>query len=135
MQGRGSKTEDQIVAVIDVTEQETLPELGSQVVEAMREVREAMYIICSFHNADFQELVDKHELTHAESSLVSIDLLLIDPPYNVRSGRVDASFHYDTFTLEDMPEAVGLSKRVIRSGAHCDLLFLRLGLVSGTRCR
>lgn len=54
----------QTMNLVEVTEQAALSELSSEVVDAMTKEREAMYRICSFHNVDFQELVDENELTH-----------------------------------------------------------------------
>lgn len=56
-------------------------------------MRKVICPVSSFHNVDFREFSDEHELTHAESLLYFADLLLSDPSYNVRSGCEDVDYH------------------------------------------
>lgn len=53
------KKENQAVETVDVTEPAGMPELGRKVVEAMREVSEAIYSVRSLKNVNFQELVEE----------------------------------------------------------------------------
>lgn len=71
--------EDQVTEVADMMELVASPELKAQVDGATGKVREAMYHLCSFQNVDFRKLVDKHTITHEESLLESVNLLLSDP--------------------------------------------------------
>lgn len=67
--------------------------------------------------------MEERELTHGQSLLDSVDLVLNDPPYTVRSGREDASSHYDVLTLESMADAVALYKRSMRPVAQSHLFY------------
>lgn len=90
-----------------------------------------MCSICSFHNAEFRELLDEQELTHRESlfssvhresMLAFVNLVLIDPPYNVRRSRHDDNSEYDLLKSEDIAEVVELCARKMRPKGH-DHLF------------
>lgn len=87
----------------------------------MRKVREKIQIISSFQNHDLQELVEEHELRHGVPVSNSADLLLSDPPYNVRSSLRGINFHYDVTTIESTAKAVGHGKRVVRLRADSHL--------------
>lgn len=54
------KAEDQIMEVIDVAKMAVVIEFGPLVVEAMNNVLEAKYFICSFYNVDLRKLADEH---------------------------------------------------------------------------
>lgn len=81
--------------MVDVTGPVASTELAPQVVKAMRKDRESMYAERLLHDVDFRDLVDEHELTHVESLLDCVDLLLSDWSYNFRSGRENVNFHSD----------------------------------------
>lgn len=93
-------------------------ELGHQVIESMRKVRKETYPECSFHNVDFQDLVDEQELTHEKPLLDSVDLVTRDLPYIVQSSCEDANPHYHVLALEGMEDAVALRKGLMSPGAH-----------------
>lgn len=76
------KNKDQVIKMAHITEPMASPELCPQVAEAMRRVRKAKYPICSMYNVDFRELEDEHKLTHGESLLKSVYLLLSSPLCN-----------------------------------------------------
>lgn len=59
-----------------------------------------MCLICSFQNADSRQLVDEHKLTHGEFLLHSVNMMLSDPPYNLRSCCDDTNSQYDVLNLE-----------------------------------
>lgn len=115
------KEEDQVLQEFDVMETAASSKLGLQVVEALREERDALYRIYSFHGVDFREIADEHEITHGESLLGFADLVLSDLPYSVRSVREDAISHYNVLASEDMADAVPLCKGVIRRETHSHL--------------
>lgn len=52
--------EDRVMELIDVTEPAVSSELGPQVIEMIRKIGEAMYLLFSFQNGCFRELADKH---------------------------------------------------------------------------
>lgn len=72
-----------VMEVVEAREPMALSELGPQMVEVVKKEREEMHRVCLFHSAGFRELMDEHEVTHWESSLVSLDLVLNALPYNV----------------------------------------------------
>lgn len=59
-----AKMEDEAMVVADVTVSTAPLELGPQVIEDMRKEREIVYSKRAFHDADFQDVVDKHERTN-----------------------------------------------------------------------
>lgn len=69
--------------VVHVMEPVESPELGAQVVQAMREVRYSMYLLYLLHKADFREFVNEHNITHGQYLLGFLNLMLSDPLYNV----------------------------------------------------
>lgn len=112
------KTEDEVAELVDVTETAEMTEVGPRVQEGMRTVPVVIFPACSVHNVDFCEVVDEHELTHRESSVASVDLVLSDPPYNVRRGRKDDNSVYDRLSPTDMGDVVDMCKRMMKPGAH-----------------
>lgn len=60
--------------------------------------------------------------------LISVDFILIDPPYSIRSGRKGDNAHYDFLNLEGMAGAVALCEQVLRLGVHDHLLCSALQL-------
>lgn len=54
--------------------------------------------------------MDKHELTHGEFLLYFVDLVLIDPPYNVWNGRENTSYQCDILTVESNVDDVAICK-------------------------
>lgn len=85
------KEQNKAMEVIEVKESTASSEIGLQLVEAMKKVREAMCSVRLLLNFDFPKLVNKHEPTHAKSVSGFVDSVLGDPPYNVRSGCADAN--------------------------------------------
>lgn len=77
------KEEDEVMEVVDLTEQQASPGLGFQLDEAMRNVWKAMHPVCLLQNADFRELVKEHEPRHGESLMDCVDLVLSKKPYYV----------------------------------------------------
>lgn len=77
-----------------------------------------MYSICSFHEVDIREVVDKHELTYGNYFSGSVHLLLRNLPYSVQSGREDVNPQYDFVTFESKANVFALYKPVIRLRAH-----------------
>lgn len=65
---------------------------------ATGKVQEAIYIVNSFRNNHFRELLDKNDLAHAKSCSGSKDLELRDPPHNFQRGDAETNFHYPVTT-------------------------------------
>lgn len=55
---------------------------------------------------------------HVEFLLESLDLLVIERPYNSQSGREDVNSHYYVLAFERMADADALDKQVLRSRSH-----------------
>lgn len=89
--------------------------------EAVSEAWKTTFHVCSFHNVDIWELVDEHELICGETWLDSVDLLLADSAYNIRSGRTDDNSHYNVLFLEGMADAAAFCKSLMRSSVRSDL--------------
>lgn len=127
------KEEYQEMEYVDVTSSVASSEPGPPVVGAMTKVREAVHFVCAFYNVNYRTPVDKHEPTHEESSLDSVDLLLSKPPCNVRCGRENLNSHYPVLTFAGMAHAVAFGKRVMRSWSHGHLFCLRYSSVNCTK--
>lgn len=112
------KEGDQVMEGADVTDPAALSEIILQVVKVTRNVREAIYAICSLHNVDLLELVDEKELTNGSYLSDSFDLLLNDQVCNVRSDREENSSHCGVLTLDGMGEVVALCKWITRPCTH-----------------
>lgn len=77
-----------------------------------------MYPVGYFHNVGFRERIDEPDLTSRDYFFDSVDLVLRDQPYNVRSGRKYIISRYGVLTLENMADEAALCKQVMRSGAQ-----------------
>lgn len=90
---KGAKLKEEILVIkaADVTKPAASPELGPQVVLAIKKVREAMYPICSLRDVALRRLIEEHKITHGEFLLGSVYFVLCNRPYNVRSVRKDTN--------------------------------------------
>lgn len=66
----------------------------------------------------FPELLDAHRLTAFEDLESSVQLILTDPPYNIRRERGDEHANYDSLTLKDMNTFAGIAGSILRPGGH-----------------
>lgn len=123
------KEEDPVIKVIDMMKPAASLELCPQVVEAVGEVRDRLYLKHSFHNVDLRELVDEQELAHRESLLEFGDLVLSNPLYNLHSGRENANYHYNVLHLESIADADALCKQIVTPQAHIHLFCSALQLL------
>lgn len=73
-----AKKEGQLLEIFKVTEPVAIPELGSRVVEAVMNMRQAKYPICWLQNVDFLELPEEHKTTHEKWSLDYVDLVMTE---------------------------------------------------------
>lgn len=121
------------MGLVEVTEKVALSELGPQLVKVTRRVCEAMHRVCSFYNDGFWKLVNKQRLTHGESLLDSVYILLSGPTYNIRIRPKDIIF-YDIVTLEGLVDALDLFEWVMRLGLTAICFVLLYSSVSDKRC-
>lgn len=74
-------SEDQVMEQINVMESKVSSELGPLAVEAIKNVREAMYPVCPFRNVGICVLVHESKLAHGKLLLDSMYLVFYDAPY------------------------------------------------------
>lgn len=58
------------------------------------------------------------ELAAGEDLNGNVDLVLADPPYNVRKNRDNEHADHDVFTLEDIKGIAGVLEEVTKPGGH-----------------
>lgn len=97
-------------------------------VMAMKNLRETLYTVCSFHDVYFLDLVDKHESRPGKVLLDSVCLILRDPSYNVLRDREDANYQYDVSNLDSLAGKAARCKRMMTPGAHVRLVCSALQL-------
>lgn len=61
-----------------------------------------------FQNVYFRKLPEEDEFMHADFSLGAVDLILNDPPCNVRGGRADYISDYDVLNFESVADLLAL---------------------------
>lgn len=115
------KEENEVMDVLDVTEPAAASELDSEVIEAIRKVRKAMYPICWFQIVDYRNLVDENSMTHEGSLSDHMYSVVSNPRCSARSGQEGDDSDYDVPTLKAVANATELCKGVIRLGAQCHL--------------
>lgn len=86
------KKDNQCMEVMDATELVALSELGPQMNEAMRKMRETIHAIGSLDNVDFRELENPQELMYINSSLNLVYTVPTDLPYNSQGCGRDVIF-------------------------------------------
>lgn len=67
-----------------------------------------------FPNVDDQDLVDEHELTTKDCSLVSESLVLTEPSYVVRSDKEETESHFDVMKSESREDTVAICRQMMR---------------------
>lgn len=120
--------EDQGIRLIERTDLTASSELDSRMAEAMTDVHETTYSVCSLLNVDFPRLVDEHEITLGKFLLNSVYLVISDPEYSIQSPCEKFGFLYNVLTREGFLDVIPLCMQVLRPGAKehlftCALLF------------
>lgn len=59
--------------MVEVVEPAPWSDLDPRVLEVIKTVREVLYFVRSFHNIDFRQLVDKHEMMRDMFTMDSVD--------------------------------------------------------------
>lgn len=86
--------------------------------EMMKSLESEMAPYARLHCCKFQEIVEVHEAIALEELEGMVQLVLTDPPYNIRRVRGDENSDYDHMTVQDMMEFVDLVGLVLRPGGH-----------------
>lgn len=82
----------------------------------MKKMQEAVYPVYWCHSNYYRGVLDTQELSREDFSLYYVELVLSDPPYNVRSRRGDVNSHCDVLPLESMVDVAAPRKPVIGRG-------------------
>lgn len=69
-------------------------------------------------NVSFKDLEDEYELDNDSVSTEKVNLVLADPPYNIRSARGQSNSAYNAFLKTDIEDAVKLIGNVMAPGAR-----------------
>ena len=104
-----SGMEDDVVEPSD--EEPNVPDM-------MKILESEMAPYARLHCCKFQELGEVHEAIALEELEGIVQLVLTDPPYNIRRIRGDENSEYDAMNVQDMTEFVDLVGTVLRPGGH-----------------
>lgn len=93
-------------------------DLAEESSEMFKRLRGAMYPTCSPNDVDFGEIEDLHEHEYGESVLVSVDLELVEPMYNVQRNRAKKKSDDNCLSADDMKAMVRLCTAVLKPRGH-----------------
>ena len=86
--------------------------------ELLDPLYEFMSPFAKMYGCSFEALQDLHKLMGLENLSNSVQLLLTDPPYNVRRDRGMEDSEYDVITFEQMIEVSRTASQILREGGH-----------------
>lgn len=72
----------------------------------------------SLYLCEFQQLMECHETLNYEMLDDMVQLVLTDPPYNIRRERGKVDSEYDSITINQMKQVVQTIRNVLRPGGH-----------------
>lgn len=78
----------------------------------------SMKAVCSVYHTDFRQLTECHEIKTGESLLGYVDLVLTNPPCNIRSSAGKEKSENDLLHWEDIRGLVQLCSEVMVSLVH-----------------
>lgn len=93
-------------------------DLSEEAVSAMATLQKEMRGVFDMYDCDFRELVEAHELGCGVSLQNSAQLVLCDPPYNIRRVRHNANSEYDRFGNKDQADLIDEIAIVLQPGGH-----------------
>ena len=73
---------------------------------------------CRVYDVPFEDLVSADESREHVPITGNVQLILTDPPYNVRRKRNDSNSSYDRLTAEDMQASIEVFDELLRPGGH-----------------
>ena len=103
--------------ILTVNPSET-DELDANSVSAFHRLKSGMEEFCMVYATGFQELVEVHEATKGETLEDSVQLILTDPPYNIRRQLNAENSNYDVLTVHDMNDIVTQVSSMLLRGGH-----------------
>jgi len=92
---------------------------SSELASAREELRDFMKDYCLMCGADYQYFTDNIEEAGVRPVLGNTQLVLIDPPYNIRRERRRENSSYDHLFPDDMNKVIQLVDDLLRPGGHC----------------
>ena len=117
---RGSVTATAPPGIPATTEESTVPKVLEQ-----REMDKLIDTLSSLHrpllrlhDVGFDELLEADEMEGLGSISGQVQLVLTDPPYNVRRERDAENAHYDAMSKAQMKDTVELISVLLRAGGH-----------------
>ena len=91
--------------------------------EATEAIEEGVYSFLRMHDVSFENFLSHDEVVcpDEQSPQGCTQLVLTDPPYNVRRERGAGDADYDSLTKEEMKKVVDLVANLLRPGGHAVL--------------
>lgn len=91
--------------------------------EVLRDFEKLAKPYACLYNCSFEDIIETEEHDNEVGSTTSrlrgeVQLVLSDPPYNIRSSQSRTGSHYDSFTKEDMKAFSKLISELLRPGGH-----------------
>ena len=79
------------------------------------------------YNCDFDELIESHDMLGTDRREISdrVQLMLLDPPFNVRREKELPNSEYDRLSFGDMMRVVNRSVELLRQGGHVIIMCTR----------
>lgn len=102
-----------------------LPEAAK---ESMFIVLEAMNLVCAFCDVDFRDALETYEDAADELLEEKVDIILADPPYDIKYKRNMHQSLHEVYTRVDTADLVELERKVLASGEHEHLFCSRMQL-------
>ena len=98
----------------------TPPSSPQQVEQSVETVLEAMEPFAQLVSSDFESFMDAYEtIFHKQPDLAGqVQLILTDPPYNIRNENNFSNSSYDLLTKDQMRGVVDLVYELLRPGGH-----------------
>lgn len=98
------------------------PASHAEIKKEWEELKTVIKPFCRMYNCRFQNLVEADELLSVRGAFAGkVQLLLTDPPYNVRrerGSRGSENAEYDLLEMSDMRSVVKWANTILRPGGH-----------------
>ena len=92
--------------------------MNKQTSDAFDDIHAHMMKTFTILDDSFVEMCDTARETHGRRMEDNVDLLLTDPPYNIRNEGGKDNANHDVFTEKDMRKLCELCKTVLKPGGH-----------------
>ena len=95
------------------------PAQGGEAIKTLEsKVRDYMKMFCRVYDVHFSDLMEIEEEESGHSLKGNVNLILTDPPYNIRSSKNKNNSDHDVITKEDMKQCVNLFAKMLVPGGH-----------------